>query len=196
MVQILRIFIILIQLLTNPVEFKRKVTSGSCESETAPIIFNVVPGIQQNDIGQPQSICSGAIPATLVGTLPAQGNGVYDYLWQQSTDSPNFTTWSDSPGTNNSKDFSPGALLQTTRYRRNVKSGVCNVSSNEIEITVNTIPVINSLPTATICSGVALNYAITSTAPGTTYTWVVTDLSSGTITGAHDYTSGPLTINT
>jgi PKD repeat protein len=143
-------------------------------------------------ISQPQSICSGATPATITGSAPTQGNGIFSYLWQQSTDSPLFSTWNPAPGTNDLIDYTPGALTQTTRYRRIVYSGVCDLPSNVIEKTVNPIPSINSLPTSTICSGVALNYAITSSAPGTTYTWNVTDLSGGSITGANPYSGSML----
>ena len=183
-------------LTTNPTAFKRKAISGSCVLESAPITFTVFSGIQNNVISQNQSICSGFNASTITGTLPTQGNGNYTYLWQISVDSPSFSIWNTAPGTNDSIAYKTGTLTQTTKFKRMVYSGVCELPSNVVEVTVNPIPVINSASTAIICSGVTLNYQITSNAPGSSYSWVVTDLSGGSITGASNYPSGTSTIIT
>ncbi|MFZ4546249.1 MAG: PKD-like domain-containing protein, partial [Bacteroidales bacterium] len=185
-------------LTANPTKFKRKAISGSCVLESDSIIFTVFSGIQNNVISQNQSLCSGSNASTISGTIPTQGNGIYTYLWEQSTASPD--VWGPAialaPATNTAIDFSPGSLTQTTRYRRIVYSGVCDLQSNTIEKTVYPIPAINSASTATICSGVALNYQITSSAPGSSYSWIFTDFSGGSITGASNYPSGTSAIIT
>ena len=182
-------------LTVNPTSFKRKATSGSCSSESNLIEFTVYPGILNNTITSPQVICNGNPPSKLTGSTPTQGTGSYTYLWKQSTDSPGFTTWVDATGTNDEIDYTPPALLTlTTRYKRIVTSGLCNLASTPVEITVNQIPAINSPNTSLKCSDVALNYAITSNVTGTKYAWSVIDLSGGLITGWNNYSGGTLNI--
>jgi hypothetical protein len=177
-------------LTVDPTKFKRVVTSGSCILESNIVEFSVINGIQGNTISSPQSICSGNAPLPLSGSTTTGGNNVYSYKWQQSTNAPIFNIWVDAPSFPNSNDnisYIPEALTQTTRYKRIVYSGICELPSNEIEITVYPVPVINTAAAVTICSDVDLNYAISSTVPGTAYSWVVTDFSGGDITGWNNY---------
>ncbi|MEI7725787.1 MAG: PKD-like domain-containing protein, partial [Bacteroidota bacterium] len=181
-------------LTADPTKFKRKATSGNCFLESDAIVLTVTPGIQTNTISSPQSICSGTVPSSFTGSTPTQGSGTYTYKWQQSNDAPLFVTWVDSPVPNDGIHYIQGALSQTTRYRRIVYSGVCELTSNVIEVTVNPIPSVTSATAKTICSGSAVNYQIISTLPGTLYQWIVNDLSGGDITGYNNYTGGPLSL--
>jgi|GEM_PF-437463 len=179
-------------LTVSPTHFRRTVISGNCTLVSNTITFTLYPGIQNNTISSAQMICNGDPVTPVTGSLPTQGNGTYTYLWQQSTNAPLFDTWTDAPLPNDQQGFSPTGVTQTTRYRRIVYSGLCNNLSNELEITVNEIPSVTSVSTITICSGTSLNYAITSTVAGTTYSWAVTDLSGGTITGFSNYPGGTI----
>ncbi|MBK7175247.1 MAG: PKD domain-containing protein [Bacteroidales bacterium] len=178
----------------SPTSFKRIVVSGSCELESNIIDITLYPGIQNNSILSPQSICLGDPVSPITGSNPTQGNGTYTYLWEESTNSPLFDNWVSAPVPNDQLGYNPVSVSQTTHFRRIVYSGLCNSTSNEIEITVYQIPVINSPATISVCSGDVLNYAITSTVPGSSYQWNVTDLSGGTVTGWSNYPGGSLNV--
>ncbi|MBK7214008.1 MAG: PKD domain-containing protein [Bacteroidales bacterium] len=180
-------------LTTNPTSFKRVVTSGSCVLESNIIVFSLYPGIQDNSINSPQSVCLGDPVSPLTGSNPTQGTGTYSYVWEQSTNAPLFDVWAAAAAPNDQLGYIPLGISQTTRFRRVVTSGLCSSTSNEVEITVNQIPAINSPATTAICSGDILNYAIGSTVAGTTFQWTVTDLSGGAVTGFSNYPGGSLT---
>ncbi|PJB57150.1 MAG: hypothetical protein CO098_12345, partial [Bacteroidetes bacterium CG_4_9_14_3_um_filter_41_19] len=163
--------------------FKREVTSGHCIDASNTLTFNILPGIDNNNISSDQDICNNSIPAALVGSVPTQGDGTYTFLWEESTDN---VTWIDATGVNTDQNFTPPALAQTTYYRRNVFSDVCESVSNAVTIQVNEYPDINSADNIFSCSGEPLAYYITSSVPLTTYTWTVTDNSAGLITGYSD----------
>jgi gliding motility-associated-like protein len=110
----------------------------------------VYPSISNNIIYGRDTICNSQSPKTLTGNIPAGGNGIYNYLWQSSTDN---STW--APGVN-SPSCSPGLLTQSTYYRRVVTStAYCSHTSNTVLVTV--LPSIMSnvfeTPDTVICSG-------------------------------------------
>lgn len=116
--------------------YRRTVTSGGCTSTSRVMVVNVTPVITNNSISAAQTICAGETPATLNGSSPVGGTGSYAYLWEQST--INATTgFSVCSGTNNSVNYSPPALTQTTWFRRTVVSGGCQDVSATLQITVN-----------------------------------------------------------
>ncbi|MBK7029813.1 MAG: hypothetical protein IPH45_11645 [Bacteroidales bacterium] len=168
-------------LTVSPTSFRRQVKSGNCTDESNVITFTVLPGIQNNSITGVPAICNGATPAAIIGTPPTQGSGSYTYLWEQSV-TP-FSTWTPASGTNNSPDYTPPALNQTTHYRRTVYSTPCELLSNEIIVDVNEIPSISSVNEKYICSNDFINYTPTSTVAGTTYSWTSVNDPSGCISG-------------
>jgi len=125
-----------------------------------------------------QPICSGTAPGTITGTTPTGGNAAFTYLWEQSITSAS-AGFSAAGGTNNTKDYIPGTLTQTTWYRRTVISGGCSNTSTVIQITVT------SLPAATI-SYTGTQYCSNAGTASVTRT--------GTTGGTYSSTAG-LTIN-
>ncbi|MEI9911013.1 MAG: hypothetical protein WDO71_15865 [Bacteroidota bacterium] len=117
--------------------FRRKVTSAPCETYSNIIFITVQASVATNTISTDQSICINTAPATITGTLPTGGNGVYIYAWEQSADGVN---WIAITGAVNF-DFNPGVLTQTTLYRRTVSTTLCSGPqsnmSNVVTITVN-----------------------------------------------------------
>ncbi len=121
----------------------------------------------------PQAVCSGefrSIP--LVTDIPGT-----------------FATWTvTAPGTitgalnggGNSLDitlFNSGFNVETVTYTVTPKFNNCNGTPTDIVITVNPTPNTTGLPaTITVCDGATLNVPITSSVPGTTWNWVVTDV--------------------
>jgi len=104
-----------------------------CVSNSSAISVSVTASIGNNTITADQNICLGTTAAVLNGTTPTGGNGSYSYQWQSSTNGG--ITWVNVSGTNSS--YSPGAILITTSYRRNISSGACTqINSNTIIINV------------------------------------------------------------
>ncbi len=115
----------------------RPVSANGCLGE-AQIITITVKTSAENTIGASQTICTGTVPASLTGNIPAGGDGPYTYQWQMSIDGG--TTWADITGAQE-ENYSPPALTQTTSFRRVVNSFACPGSiqnnSNVVSVMVN-----------------------------------------------------------
>lgn len=144
--------------LTDTVFLRRIVTSDVCQDISGVDTISVHPALQHTDIQTisglyDTTICSGQMPNPIVpeSNPLSGGTGTYTYLWEFSTDDG--VTWTptgpDAPG------YSPGALTETTHFRRTVISGQCTETSAH-EVVVNVLPAItnNVIPDpGTICSG-------------------------------------------
>lgn len=175
--------------------YRRTVTSGGCTSTSRVMVVNVTPVITNNSISAAQTICAGETPATLNGSSPAGGTGSYAYLWEQST--INATTgFSVCSGTNNSVNYSPPALTQTTWFRRTVVSGGCQDVSATLQITVNPLapqpgPISGNSP---VCEGSTQVYSVDAIGEVTFHWSFPTDwqIVSGGSTNAVTVTVGTL----
>ncbi|MCH7657461.1 MAG: gliding motility-associated C-terminal domain-containing protein [Bacteroidetes bacterium] len=122
-------------------------------SKTITII--VQPKIEQNSLNFDTIICLNQIPNTIIPEFssPIGGDGIYSYLWEQSTDGTNFI---DAPNVNNTETYQPPVLstAQIYYYRRTVYSGKCSHTSDTVTITVLS-SISNNAITAdqTICEG-------------------------------------------
>ncbi|MBV9987656.1 MAG: gliding motility-associated C-terminal domain-containing protein [Chitinophagaceae bacterium] len=159
--------------LTQTTWYRRKVVSGTCTDTSVAVKINVTQNVTGNQVTAAQTICAGTVAQALSGTIPSGGDGAnYSYSWQQSTDNGN--SFTDIAG-GNLATHSPGALTQTTSYRRNVSSGACTNSSNTITITVNAVTGNTLNPAPGICTGNAPS-ALTGSNPSGgngnyTYSW-------------------------
>jgi gliding motility-associated-like protein len=187
--------------------FRRTVSSGVCASVTSAVLqITVEPAVADNSISSDQTLCAGAVPSSLSGTVPSGGNGSYTYQWESSITSAiaGFTPIAGATGLN----YSPGALSQTTWYRRVVSSGVCAANtSSALQITVNASISSNTItPDQSICAG-SLPATLVGSAPsgGTgsyTYQWESSTTSAvagfASIAGAigQNYAPGTLTQTT
>jgi len=138
-----------------------------------------------------EPICSGSTPGMISGGLPTGGNGTFTYLWESSitNSTSGFATAS---GTTNLQNYTPGALTQSTWYRRTVVSGACSNVSTVLLIKVSPVIGGNTIGSAqTICSG-STPSALTGALPtGGSSTYVYTWESSTT-----NATTGFLAIGT
>lgn len=132
-----------------------------------------------------QPICAGSTPPTIVGTTPTGGNGTYTYAWQSST--TNATSgFVAAAGTNNAKDYAPGALSQTTWFRRVVTSGGC--SSTSVVILIKVTPATTasiSYAGSPYCSSSGTATVTQTGTTGGTYSGtagLVIDASTGAVT--------------
>ena len=119
--------------------FRRKVSSLPCETYSNIICITVQASVTNNTITTDQSICINTMPAPIIGSLPAGGNGAYTYFWEYSPNAGG--PWSPAPIPNTNQNYSPGVLTQTTFYRRTVSTSLCNGPqanvSNVVTITVH-----------------------------------------------------------
>ncbi len=111
------------------------ISNGSCTPSTSEVTITVYEAVTNNLISSDQTILNGEIPAELIGSLPVGGNSTYDYQWQSSTNGG--LNWNDITSATG-QNFQPGALSQTTLFRRVVSSANCaDVISNTVLITVD-----------------------------------------------------------
>ncbi|MFM2358248.1 MAG: hypothetical protein RLY16_241, partial [Bacteroidota bacterium] len=193
--------------LTQTIWLRRVATAGACTNTSNVIQITVDPVIANNTVSSAQTICTSTTPAALTGSTPTGGTGSYTYQWQSSTTSA-AAGFAAASGTNNTINYTPGSLTQTTWYRRVVTSGSCNSTSTAIQITVSSVIANNTVSSAqTICSATT-PAALTGTTPtggsGTyTYAWESSTTSaaagfaaaSGT-NNTINYTPGSLTQTT
>lgn len=172
-------------------------TNGVSCSSKSNVVTLTLNSILPGSISTNQTICKGDVPAQLNGTS-ATGSSTPIYQWLSSTDNVSFTSINNATGIN----YSPGALLVTTYYKRKAKSSLngvnCSVESNTITITVNQVTVGGIQSNQTICNGedpVPFSETFASTGSGTlSYQWqsspngtVFTSISGATNI-AHDVT--------
>lgn len=137
--------------LNNSVYYRRMVQSFVCTDASLPVFIEVQAPLTGNSIGSNQTICSGNTPASLTGSLPSGGNGLYQYQWESSLNNSNWTVISGS----SLSAFSPPSLGQTTFYRRLVSSPPCAVSTSAtLTILVEQPPGNNIISSnQTLCAG-------------------------------------------
>ncbi|WP_316759939.1 gliding motility-associated C-terminal domain-containing protein [Pedobacter aquatilis] len=133
-------------------------TNGSCESDYAEIIVTVQAAVNAGSIGSNQTICNGgsvtALTSSSVGSGGTTGSTTA-YRWDKSVD--NGTTWTSIPGATGTT-YSPGALSQTTQFRRvyiSTLNGVsCEAATSPVTITVQNVVGAGSIGAdQTICTG-------------------------------------------
>ncbi|MBO2545209.1 hypothetical protein J0871_12350 [Salegentibacter sp. BDJ18] len=155
----------------------RRTASNNCSELVSNIIeVSVLSPLSNNSISLAnestsiQSVCTDTNPGIITGTVPTGGDGNFSYLWESSTTGPD-NGFNPAGGTNNTQNYDPGILTQTTWFRRTVSSATCTeISSNVGEISVNQLPTINSISgDSSICIGETtyLTGNLTGTGPWT-----------------------------
>ncbi len=146
-------------IITQTTWFRRRITDASTPAIidiSKPVMVIAQPFIKDNVIGNQDTICFSQDPQALASVLPLRdGNGVYTFLWESSTDNATYSSLSVQ-----TEGYDPPAgLTATTWYRRKVISGRCVNTSSPVRITV--LPVItgNNIITASqeICTGMLFN---------------------------------------
>jgi gliding motility-associated-like protein len=126
--------------LSSTTWFRRSVTSGTC-TENSVFRITVLPQISGNSISADQTICNTQAATLLTGGTLSGGDGRFRYLWEtKDSQSPD---WVIAPGTNNTANYQPQLLDETTQFRRSVYSGEndCCVSvSSTVTISVDIMP--------------------------------------------------------
>jgi gliding motility-associated-like protein len=178
--------------------FRRRVTSGNCGPEYSPaVLVTVLPVLTAGSISADQTICANSAPSLLTSTAAAAGGtGTISYQWERSADN---VTWAIISGAI-SADYAPDALMATTYFRRQARSGDCTTPpSNVVTITVAPALAAGSIAAdQTLCAG-STPAPLTSGAPATggvgaiTYQWERSgdNTTWATIPGANELTHAP-----
>ncbi|MFI5161763.1 MAG: PKD-like domain-containing protein [Sphingobacteriales bacterium] len=173
--------------ISNSGTYNLFITINGCTSTTVsvPVVVNPPPVV---DAGPPLTECTNVASVQLGGSvISATGTG----LWS----------------TNGTGTFSPAANVLNAQYipsAADIASGLvtltlsstspdnCNLATSNEVITFKA-PIITSAISASVCSGTALNYPITSDFPTATFTWsraAVANISNPAVSGQ---TSGTIT---
>ncbi|RKR83002.1 CHU domain-containing protein [Mucilaginibacter gracilis] len=153
--------------------------TNSCgtDTKTQDITFQQAPTVNAT-VQQP--IC----PGTSVVINGSVTNGTYkSFVWQggSGTFSPSRTSSLTPTYTPSAAEIAAGTVTLTLDVTTDLL-GQCSDIQKNVTIGIYPFNTINSPATLAACTGSALNYNITSTVAGSTYTWVAA-LTSGSATG-------------
>jgi gliding motility-associated-like protein len=119
--------------LTSTLKYRRQVTSGTCIDFSNEITIHIQNAITNYNLEDNlQVVEPNQVPAVITGQAAQGGSGTFTYQWETSS---NGTAWSLIIGAT-SQNYQPSGLLETAYFRRIIKSGICNVTSNRVAITV------------------------------------------------------------
>ena len=154
--------------------YRRKVTNDTTGCFSYSKTATLCVAIKGNTIGSnTQYVVSGSAPQPLTGLQPGEPTGaIFTYQWQDSTAT---RSWRDI-GDATSREYSPTALFQTTRYRRIVNTTCDSDTSNVVEIEVDPAPEVEFTVDQPICEGGEVTFRNNSDMPAgigyiKEYTW-------------------------
>ncbi|NDK54598.1 Ig-like domain-containing protein [Pontibacter fetidus] len=169
----------------------------ACAGPSEAVTVNIMTSLANNTVTGNQTICSGANPSTLSGSLPTGGgNTTLSYQWERSQDGINFVSIVGAYA----QDYAPEALTADTWFRRVVKAaGPCSESiSNAVKVSVTPLPATPLADDVTVCAGSSASLSIKNPSTGAsniTYRWYYT-ASGGTAIGTGiSFTTQPLYAN-
>ena len=173
---------------TTSIYVRRKVVSLPCTEFSVSTLITVQPAISNNTASADQAVCINNAASAIIGSIATGGNGVVTYQWQQSTDGG--ITWTNIAGAT-LKDYNPGTIAVTTKYRRVASTNLCfgpqGNTSNVVTVSVN--PDARALYTFTKdkdCAPFNINSAVIQptiyAAQNSLYNWYAngTSIGSGT----------------
>jgi len=186
--------------LTQDVYIRRVIidpaTPASCNIATSNTVhITVRPILTAGVIGSDQTICAGAVPASITQIIaPIGGTGIYTFQWQSST-SGTFGSFTNIAGATN-QSYSASSLTTTTSYQRIETSGACgSVTSNVVKKTVTApeVVTVSINDPGTICAGSPI-FTFTATANTTgagalSYQWFLGSTLVGTNSATYNYIS-------
>jgi gliding motility-associated-like protein len=147
--------------------------NGCTGSDTVNIY---VRNITTGTIGSNQTLCEGAIPASITGTASSGGSGVFTYQWQKSSDN---LAWSDINGEVAQNLVFSSSSTTTTYYRRKTIDQSAEALTNTIIINVNPKPILTIATDSgdsLLCQG---NSMILTANGATTYSWTLGSTALG-----------------
>ncbi len=187
--------------LTETSTFRRIVTSGTnndslqrCSSISNTRTISVLESVTNNILSSPKSVwCEGKTPEDIMGTIPQNGDGTYEYSWQRRLPASNWEVTDDV-----NQNLNTPVITSTVDYRRIVKSGLnntCKDTSIFYGLTMQDSIMnnhINDNNTVFVCFDE--DSSLLATTPGSTltggdeviynYIWMQSSLPDGTFSNA------------
>ena len=159
-----------------------------CDGTLTDFTVTVAPVANVIFTPSSQTICSGA--SCSIGLSSAVAGATF--TWTAAGSSPDVTGYSNGSGNLISQLLTnTGVVQRTVTYTVTASFNGCPGLTNMVIVTVNPNPTLsNSPPSESICNGTATNVILTSSVPGTLFTWTATP-SSPSITGYSDNTGVP-----
>jgi gliding motility-associated-like protein len=189
--------------LTDTTRYVRKAVDASCgvESYSNEFTIDLLPPMEAGEIGSDASICYNTNAPEISSTIDATGgDGNIIYTWYKTNNLLALTHSTDYlpiPSVT-SADYTPGLLIDTTKYIRKAVDGTClvEVISNEITIIVlDEAPVDVSIKAATnkVCNGSSVRFTANPSFGGLSpfYQWYVNGSMVASDTGMNVYTYKP-----
>ncbi|GAB3829714.1 hypothetical protein GCM10028895_44890 [Pontibacter rugosus] len=137
------------------------------------VVVKALTAVTGNTISTTKTVyCQGSVPDKFIGGQPAGGGGApYTFLWEVSTNGVDFTN---APGINTEKDYTPIQALGSTNtvFRRKVFNNPCQtVTSNEVELKVIPTPQKPVLQNQNVCYNQSATLQISNVQQDVNYTW-------------------------
>ena len=127
--------------------------------------------------GNAQQICQGST-VHLTGSASGSYSGLQWVGGGGTFSSPNTAV---SDYTPSAADIASGSVTLTLQATTSLPAP-CNIVTSSVTITIIPTDVVTSAASKSICSGQAVNYSITASNPGSTFTWTAA-LTAGSATG-------------
>jgi len=147
---------------------------------TSPVNISVNAAVTAGSIGTSQTICNGAIPASLTSTGAGTGTGTITYEWLLNGGGSVLAT---------TAGYSPPSLTAASGYTRRtvaVNGVTCySAYTSPVVITINSLPTSEASADISVCTGTAAIIASGASAGGTysSLSWAYTPVSgTGSIT--------------
>jgi hypothetical protein len=152
-------------------------TSGSCVGapQTVTVTVNPKPAMTS---ATSATTCSG-IALSLAYT--SNVSSTYSWLTTDNVNTTGESTTAQTGSTLNNTITNNAVTAQTLIYTVTPTStgGLCAGTAQSVTITVNPKPAMTSASTATVCSGISVNHALSSSV-ASTYSWITTDNANTT----------------
>lgn len=149
-----------------------KQTNGCGTSNTATQVINIQNAPTISAGAADNTVCASSNAFTLAGMISDPGHVVTSYKWTSSGDGTfDNSTTSLTPVYTLGPNDRVGGTIHLTLDVKTSLIGQCNNIPSTIDLTVTPADAVTSAPTINVCSGTALNYALSASLPNTTYTW-------------------------
>jgi len=132
----------------------KRIAMDASTSDTSGYVFLEAIDLSANTISGNQLILTGQTPSALAGSLITY-SGTFSYHWLSA--SALVGPYTSALGKNDTVTYAPGALTQTTYYKRAVLTSGCKDTSNLVSVIVGTPGISLNIITGAqnVCAGVA-----------------------------------------
>ena len=146
--------------------------NGQCGNEFLIGNLYIQPFISGNTSGNDTTVCDGSSFELVGGTINTNGNTVYNYLWEYSSNVNG--PFIPAPGINTSANYAStmNAGDPFNYFRRIVLAGACSDTAAVVFVSADSIPEIIFIGNSSICSNDTVNVSTISILNGSITSWI------------------------